>query len=127
MASALLYPTKSSLQTVGDINMTHEEMLLILCEYTNRLQEKITLVSDSMMVELMRAGGFFKDFFGRQSGLDILYLAELLTQEIYVDNTESKRLLGYSTGKAREAMQETVRSAPESRLTKGWRELLNQF
>ena len=107
--------------------MTHEEMLLLLCEYTNRRQEKITLVSDTVVVEFMCAGGFFKDLFGRQSGLDIHYLPELLAQEIYVDNAESKRLLGYSTGRAREALRETVLSAAENKLTKGWRELLNIF
>lgn len=127
VAGALLYPHESSLQTIGDLNMTHEEMMLLLCEYSNRRQEKITLVSDNLMVELMRAGGFFKDLLGMQSGLDIHYLPELLTQEIYVDNAGSKLLLGYSTGKAREAIQETVRSIPENTLMKGWRKLRNTF
>jgi len=127
VAGALLYPTKSSLQTIGDLNMTHEQLMLMLCEFANRRNKKITLLNDTVFQEIMRAGGLFKDIFGLKSGLDIRYLPELLTQEIFVDNKESGALLGYSTGKAREAIQQTVAAIPEHVISESWRKVLNLF
>lgn len=127
VAGALQYANESSCQTIGDLNLSHEQLMQSLCEFSERRDKKITLLSDTMFQEIMRAGGLFKNIFGFQSGLDIRYLPELLTQDIYVDNTESKLLLGYSTGKAMHAIRETVQAAPEHGVVKGWRKVLNVF
>jgi len=101
--------------------------MLTLCEFARRKNKKITLLNDTVFQEIMRAGGLFKDIFGLKSGLDIRYLPELLTQDIYVDNTASLQLLRYRSNVARQAIQDTVQSVPEHTLVKGWRKLLNIF
>lgn len=127
VAGALQYASESSCQTIGDLNLSHEQLMQHLCEFAGRHDKKITLLNDAVFQEIMRAGGVFKDIFGWKSGLDIRYLPELLTQDIYVDNHESKLLLGYSTGKALQAIRETVLATPEHKMVKGWRKLLNAF
>lgn len=127
VAGALQFANESSCQPIGDLNLSHEELLQILCEFADRKDKKVTLLGDSMFVDIMRAGGIFKDIFRLQSGLDIRYLPELLTQDIYVDNVESKFQFAYSTGKAMEAIRETVMATPEHTLVKSWRKTLNMF
>jgi len=127
VTGALQFANESSCQTIGDLNLSHGQLMQVLCEYAERKDKKITLVSDTVLQEIMRAGGIFKDIFGFKSGLDLRYLPELLTQDIYVDNTESRLLLGYSTGKALEAIEQTVLSVPEHTVIKGWRNVLNVF
>jgi len=126
-AGALLYPTQSSLQTIGDLNLTHEQLVVHLCDFVERKNKNVTLLNDTVFQEIMRAGGLFKDIFDWRSGLDIRYLPELLTQDIYVDNTASKKLLRYSTDKAMDAIKETVQAIPEHGIVKSWRKVLNVF
>jgi dihydroflavonol-4-reductase len=127
VAGALQFANESSCQAIGDLNLSHEQLMQSLCEFADRNDKKITLLSDTMFEEIMRAGGIFKDIFRLQSGLDIRYLPELLMQDIYVDNAESKFLFGYSTGKAMDAVRETVLATPENSLVKSWRKTLNMF
>jgi dihydroflavonol-4-reductase len=127
VAGALQFTSESSCQTIGDLNLSHAQLMQTLCEFADRRDKKITLVSDTVFQEIMRAGGIFKNIFNIQSGLDIRYMPELLMQDIYVDNLESKLLLGYSTGKAMEAIRETVLATPEHGVVKGWRKMLNMF
>lgn len=127
VAGALQFVSESSCQAIGDLNLTHAQLLQTLCEFAGRRDKKITLLNDTVFAEIMRAGGIFRDIFRLQAGLDLRYLPELLLQDIYIDSSDAKLLLGYSTGRARHAIEATVLATPENTATKSWRKLLNAF
>lgn len=125
VVGALSYPTQSSRQAVGDIDLSYQQLVEWLCRFADRRDAQIRLVKEDFFRQLMSAGGLFRKLFNIPAGLDITYLPELLMQDIHVDNRESQALLRYHTGKAQEAIRETVQAATENRYLTGWRKLLN--
>jgi dihydroflavonol-4-reductase len=124
---ALQYPVTSSTQVIGDLDVSYRQLVEYLCQYADRRQVQIREVKEDFFRQLMGAGGLFRQLFNIPAGLDIRYLPELLLRDIHVDHRESQALLRYSTGKAEQAIRETVHAAPEHRYLKGWRKLLNVF
>lgn len=125
--NALRYPTQTSAQAIGDLNLSYQQLVQQLSEYTGRRDTNVRCVPDDMFRHLMQAGGLFRRLFNIPAGLDITWLPELLLRDIFIDNRESQHLLRYRTGLATQAMQDTVRHAPESRYLRGWRKLLGVF
>lgn len=126
-SGALLYPTESMALPIGDQNLTYEQLMKYICEYTGRDDSRITIVSDKLLRELLQTGGLFKNLFNIQSGLNTRYLPEILLREMFFDNMPSKQLLKYHTGDALQALKETVEHTPESTYLKKWRNCLNVF
>jgi len=126
-AGALLYPTTSSRQAVGDLDLSYQQLVELLCRYADRREVQIRSVQEDFFRQLMGAGGLFRKLFNIPAGLDITYLPELLMQDIHVDNRESQTLLRYQTGIAEQAIRDTVHASAENRYLKGWRKLLNVF
>lgn len=127
VSGALLYPVTSSLQAIGDLDLSYRQLVECLCRYADRKDAQIRLVKEDFFRQLMGAGGLFRKLFNIPAGLDITYLPELLMQNIHVDHHESQTLLRYRTGIAEKAISETIVAAPENPYTKGWRKLLNAF
>jgi len=125
--AALLYPTQSSRQAIGDLNLSYQQLVERLGVAAQRKDTTIRLVNDDVFLRLMQAGGLFRKLFNIPAGLDITYLPELLLRNIYIDNSASQQLLRYRTGRAAQAIAATVHAAPENRYLKGWRGLLNMF
>lgn len=127
VVGALRYPTHSSRQSIGDLNMSYQQLVETLCLHTQRQSPQVRLMNERFFHELMQAGGLFRKLFNIPAGLDISFLPDLLMRDIHVDNRESQTLLRYPTGIANSAIQETVLAAPENRYVKGWRQMLNLF
>jgi len=127
VAGALQYPVQSSRLAVGDLDLSYQQLVELLCQYADRREVQIRHVQEDFFRQLMGAGGLFRKLFNIPAGLDITHLPELLMRDIHVDNRESQTLLRYSTGKAREAIRDTVHAAAENPYLKGWRKLLNVF
>lgn len=127
VAGALQYPTQSSRQAVGDLNLSFQQLIQLLCQYAGRHDPQIRLVNEDFFRQLMGAGGLFRKLFKIPAGLDITYLPELLQRDLDVDNSASQALLCYQTGLAQPAIKETVSAAAENRYLKGWRKLLNRL
>lgn len=125
VTGALSYPVQSSRLAVGDLDLSYQQLVEYLCQYADRREVQIRLVKEDFFRQLMGAGGLFRKLFNIPAGLDITYLPELLMQDIHVDNRESQSLLRYHTGKAQEAIRDTVQAAAENRYLTGWRKLLN--
>lgn len=127
VVGALQYPTQSSRQAVGDLALTYQQLVQLLCRHADRRDQPIRLVHEDFFRQLMGAGGLFRKLFNIPAGLDITYLPELLQRDITVDSAASQALLRYPTGLAEKAIADTVRACPEHRYLKGWRKLLNIF
>lgn len=127
VAGALSYPAQSSRQAVGDLNLSYQQLVELLCRFTDRRDVQIRLVKEDFFRQLMSAGGLFRKLFNIPAGLDITYLPELLLRDIHVDNRESQTLLRYPTGMAEAAIRDTVQSVAENPYLSGWRQLLNRF
>lgn len=125
VAGALSYPTQSLRLPVGDLDVSYQQLVELLCQYADRRDVQIRNVKEDFFRQIMGAGGLFRKLFNIPAGLDITHLPELLMRDIHVDNRESQTLLRYQTGKALEAIRETVHTAAENRYLKGWRKLLN--
>jgi nucleoside-diphosphate-sugar epimerase len=129
--SALNHTTTSSTQAIGDLNLSYQQLVEMLCHYAGRRDQQVRMVNEEVFQKLMQAGGLFRKLFNVPAGLDIRYLPELLMRDIYIDkpggNRELRHLLNHTTGLAEQAIRETVQAAPESRYVKGWRTLLNLF
>ncbi len=125
VVGALRHPQQSSRQAIGDLNLGYQQLVERLCFYTQRHSPSVRLINERFFHELMQAGGLFRELFNIPAGLDIRHLPELLQRNIHVDNSESQRLLQYTTGIAEQAIQNTVLSLPENHYQKGWRKLLN--
>ena len=123
--AALSYPTQSSRQAIGDLNLGYQQLVERLCVAAQRKDRTIRLVNDDVFLRLMQAGGLFRKLFNIPAGLDITYLPELLMRDIYIDNASSQQLLRYRAERAAQAITDTVQAAPENRYLKGWRSLLN--
>lgn len=123
--AALVYPASTSRQPVGDLNLSYEQLVRLLCGFAGRQAQEVRIVNEDFFRRLMSTGGLFRKLFNMPAGLDITYLPELLMRDLHIDNRESQALLHYRTGIAEQAMRETVLATKENIYLKGWRKVLN--
>ncbi len=123
--AALHKPESSSVLAVGDINLSYRDLLKQLCVFAGRRDAHVTNINDQLFLELMKTGGAFKRLLNIQSGLNTGYIGDLLLSNLYVDVEKAHALLGYRTGVALQAMEVLVKTRPENRLLKNWRQMLN--
>ncbi len=125
VCGALQYPVSSSTLPVGDMNLTHVELMQHIADCAGRPDLRIRMLSDNFLHDIMSLGGFFHDVFGLEGGLAIGHLSDLLLQDITFDSTESKQQLHYEGGDWLRAISDTVDTVDESTLMSGWRKWLN--
>ncbi len=125
--AALSKPARSSSLPVADTYLSFDEMLELICDYSDRTKPRIVRVDEDAFQDIMSASGLIFALFGMRSGIELRHAPELVTLEIKVDITESQSLLGYSTGTALPALKAVVNSVEENRYAKAWRKTLNFF
>lgn len=127
VSGALRYPSHSLSLPVGDENLTYVALIQRLCAIVGRKDSQVRPVSDSFFRDLTALGDFFGRLFGKQSGLDLNGMADLLFEELFFDASESQALLHYAGGDLDEALRDMVASLPEGVLMGSWRKSLNWF
>lgn len=127
ICGALHYPTASLSMPVGDENLTYSALMQRLCQLVGRKDSHVVPVSDGFFRDITALGDFFGKLFGKQSGIDLNGIAELLCEEIFIDVAASKAALHYSGGDLDVALREMVADIPENLLLGSWRKSINWF
>lgn len=122
---ALTRPTESSCLPIGDCNISWNDLLQKLRTLSGRSATKVVQVPGTVFAGVGAVGSLGQRLFGVQSGLDFSKMHEFLAEEMYIEPTESQRLLGFEEESIDVALADTVRSVPETRVSSGLRKLDN--
>lgn len=127
VCGALRYPQHSVSLPVGDENLSYVQLMQRLCPIVGRKDCRVRPVSDGFFRDITSLGHFVGVLFGKQAGIELNGMAELLFREIFIDSAAVKAQLHYEGGDLDAALREMVAIIPENALLGSWRKSLNWF
>lgn len=127
VSGALRFPQASISLPVGDENLAYAELMRRLCPLVKRKDQQVRPIRDGFFQDITAMGHFFGQLFGRQFGIELNGMADILFQDLFFDPAESQALLHYRGGDLDAALADTVAAIPENPLMSGWRQSLNWF
>lgn len=122
IAGAVERPQHSAIHAIGDENLTWHALLVRLCKLAGRHDQRVLEIPNPVFRDLTRMGGFLKNLFNIESGLDTGELVRLLTLNAWFDPGPSRQALGYGQGGLNRALQATVDACPEKPQARRWRQ-----